>query len=140
AAACPPRWTRRRALRYFGGGLAATLAAGLCSRRLWPDDRLADPIRLLAINGVVTLRTAAGDLMPPGGFVPPGGTVSTHGPGSSVILRYRDGTAIALAGDSEVTVSDNGRRVFLNLGTATAEIAPQPADATPLTFQTTEAT
>jgi ferric-dicitrate binding protein FerR (iron transport regulator) len=135
----PRRWSRRRVLGYLGGGLAACVVAGVLGRR-YRSAPPAAPVRLRATHGAVTLQTASGQTVPLTDFVPPGGTVSTHGPNSSAVLSYADGTGVAFNGDSVVTVAGHGRRLVLHQGTATADVPPQPAGADLLTLATTEAT
>jgi hypothetical protein len=48
--------------------------------------------------------------------------VSTSGANSSAVLAYADGTAVALAGDSALTVAATGRRLNLRSGYATADV------------------
>ncbi len=134
----PRLWSRRRVLWFAGAGAAACVAAGILGRRLDPTEPTT-PVRLTAARGEVRLLTARGELAPTTGAVPPGATVSTLGPSSSVVLSYPDGTGISLTGDSAVTVADNGRRLVLRQGTATADVLPQPGDADPLTLATAEA-
>jgi ferric-dicitrate binding protein FerR (iron transport regulator) len=131
--------SRRRLLRLVGGGVAASAAAGFLAHRYWPAPP-APELRLVSAHGTVTVRTADGEPVPPFGPVPPGGTVTTQGPAASALLSYADGTDIALAGETVVTVADRGRQLFLRQGTATASVAQQLADAVPLTLVTSEAT
>ena len=107
-----PRWSRRRFLGYVGGGVAAGIVATALGRRYWFDEPRTE-IRLTATNGEVTLRTADGGLSHGGGTIPAGGIVTTVGPSSSAVLGFSDGTSIALAGDSAVSVTDDGHKVSL---------------------------
>jgi ferric-dicitrate binding protein FerR (iron transport regulator) len=131
------RLSRRRVLQY-GVGLAAGVAAGVTGWRLWPGSG-AGPVRLAATRGVVKLRTADGGSVPPGGVVPPGGTVATSGLNSTADLAFPDGSALALTGDTAVSVSGDGRRVVLHQGNAFADVRPQTGDAAPLVLATPEA-
>ena len=85
------------------------------------------------------LRTADGGSVPAGGYVPPGGTVATSGLNSTADLTFPDGSALALAGDTAVSVSGDGRRVVLHRGNAFADVRPQSGDAVPLVLATPEA-
>jgi ferric-dicitrate binding protein FerR (iron transport regulator) len=115
-------WSRRRVLRYVGAGLAAGVAAVVVGRRMTEDA--AEPVRLAVTTGDVLVRDEAGRTLAAARAVPPGGTVSTRGAGSSAVLAYPDGIAVALAGDSALTVAATGRRLELRRGHATADVRP----------------
>jgi hypothetical protein len=117
-------WSRRRVLGYLGAGLAAGVAGVVIGRRVsvGGTDGPAEPVRLAALNGEVLVRGADGQTLTGARAVPPGGTVSTSGANSSAVLAYADGTAVALAGDSALTVAATGRRLNLSSGYATADV------------------
>jgi hypothetical protein len=133
------RWSRRRWLGLVGGGVAAGLAGVVVSRRLWWPDA-AEPVRLTASVGEVTLKTPGGDVPAGAGPVPADAVVSTVGQSSSAVLRFPDGSAVSLGGESAVTVGGRGRKLNLLRGTATATVPVPAAGAEPLTLGTTEAT
>jgi ferric-dicitrate binding protein FerR (iron transport regulator) len=139
AAAQKRRWTRRKALSYIGGGVAASVLAAAIGRRYWLAEATT-PIRLTATNGEVTLRDGDGKSIVPDGPVPPDSLVSTIGPTSSAVLSYPDGSDVALTGDSVLSVAANGKKLQLHRGTATANVLPQPAGADPLSLGTRDAT
>jgi hypothetical protein len=110
-------------LQYVGAGLAAGVAAVVVGRRIGIDDS-GEPVRLAAATGQVLVRNADGQALTGARAVPPGGTVSTSGVGSSAVLTYPDGTAVALAADSTLGVAATGRRLELRRGHATADVRP----------------
>jgi hypothetical protein len=132
------RWSRRRLLGFVGSGIAAAVAAGFVGWR-FRSERPTTPVQLAETGGEVTLRSGDGKIMAPNGLLPPSSTLFTNGPLSWAMLRYPDGTGIALAGDSAATVTDNGYRMLLRRGTATAEIPTKRVDANSLTLATAEA-
>ena len=83
----------------------------------WSGDR----VTVIALQGTVTVRTAEGDRSSPG-TVPTGATVSTQGHTSTAVLQYADGSTVTMIGDAAVTVHENGRRLRLHEGTASADI------------------
>jgi ferric-dicitrate binding protein FerR (iron transport regulator) len=131
-------WSRRQLLGYVGGGVAAGVIATLIGRRFWLEDP-PTAIRLTATSGDVRLRMPGGGMTTREGPVPEGGVVTTVGPNSSALLTHNDGTTIALAGDSAVSITERGRRVTLFRGAATASVPARPAESDPLTLATTEA-
>ncbi|HUR52487.1 MAG TPA: hypothetical protein VMZ71_00010 [Gemmataceae bacterium] len=128
-------WSRRRALRYVGGGIAASVAATLGELRIWGDSG-PPQARMGAVRGDVKIATASGPLTARNGrLVPAGATVSTVGMDSSVALVCPDGTGVSLAGDSALIVSEGGMKMMLVRGYATADIRPKP-DVRPLELMT----
>jgi hypothetical protein len=132
-------WSRRRVLRYVGAGLAAGVAAAVVGRRLTTENP-ADPVRLADRRGNVLVRTADGLTLDRAAAVPAGGTVTTRGAGSSAVLAYPDGTAVALTGDSALTVAATGRRMDVRRGHATADVRPPLGGGRPLVLGTAVAT
>lgn len=128
-------WSRRRVLRFLGAGVAASVAAGVIDR-YWPRNEPLSPVQLTAASGLVKVLSPGGQSLPPRGAVPAGGTVSTHGPNSSAVLTFPDGSVCSLAGDSVLTVADNGQRLALHQGNATADVRPQSAEAAALALTT----
>lgn len=119
------RWSRRRVLGYVGGGLAAGLGAVALGRWLRPEAA-PDTVRVVSTTGDVTVRAFDGNRAAAAGVVPRGGSVSTHGPGSSAVLAYADGTTVTLTGNSTVTVAATGRRLILSQGVVTADVRWRP--------------
>jgi ferric-dicitrate binding protein FerR (iron transport regulator) len=134
------RWSRRRVLRFVGGGLAAGVGAVALGRWFWPNSPTAAPVRIVATTGNVTVLAADGQKVAGRGLVPPGGSVVTNGPGSSAVLSYADGTTITLTGDSSLAVAATGRRLILGQGVATADIRPRPDGGEALTMVTAQVT
>jgi ferric-dicitrate binding protein FerR (iron transport regulator) len=126
-------WTRRRLLQYVGGGLAAGVGGIVLGRWVLGDSR--NRVRLISVQGAVSVRTADGRTVAPEGPVPSGATVSTSGFGSAV-LAYRDGSTVSLIGDSALTVHDDGRRLRLHQGIASADIRPREDEDDRLTIVT----
>lgn len=131
------RWSRRRVLRFLGTGLAATVAASFVVRQFIAER--AGRVKLTA-HGNVNVRTSQGVAVPSGGSVPTDGTVSTHGLNSWAMLSYSDGTSVSLAGDTVLTVVNDGRRLLLGQGNATADVRRPPAGEAPLVLATAMAT
>lgn len=130
-------WSRRGVLGFLGASAAAAAAIGITGRRLFTEDPSPTPrIRLRDARGTVTVRDEKGRGLPTDQPVPPGATVSTHGVGSAVVLAYVDGTALALTGDSVVTITDMNRRVRIHQGAVSAVVPPQPAGFEPFTLMT----
>jgi ferric-dicitrate binding protein FerR (iron transport regulator) len=127
-------WTRRRVLQYVGGGLAAGVGGIALGRWLLGDS--GNQVRLIAVQGTVSVRTADGRTIAPEGPVPSGATVSTAGFASTAVLAYRDGSTVSLIGDSALTVHDNGQRLRLHQGTASADIRPREDEDDRLTLVT----
>lgn len=58
----------------------------------------------------------------------PAGTLETIGEASSALLRFHDGSLIALQGEAELSFSDDGQKVLmLSRGTLSADVKKQPA-------------
>jgi hypothetical protein len=117
--------------------LAAGVGAVALGRWLWPaGDR--DTVRVVSRTGDVAVREADGN--PAGGnVVPRGGSVFTHGPGSSAVLAYPNGTTVTITGNSTVTVSSPDR-LILSQGAATADVRPNAAGGATLTLVTAQVT
>jgi hypothetical protein len=133
----PARWSRRRVLGYVGG-IAASIAAGVLGWRHWSRPAPL-PVRLTSTGGAVTVATASGEKVAQPVFVPPGGTLATFGPVSRALLRFADGADISLNGDSVATLADDGRRLVLRQGNATATVPSLTTAAAPLTLATAQA-
>jgi hypothetical protein len=97
-------------------------------------------MRLTSIDGAVSITTANGTPLPDPSEIPPGGTIRTFGPVSRALLSYPDGTGIAFAGDSMATLDEDGHRLVLHEGSASANFPRRPEGAVPLTLATPEAT
>lgn len=138
--AAPRRpWSRRQLLGLAGGGVAAGVAAAVLGRPYWLGDS-ADPVRLTSAAGDVRLRTPVGESVASSGVVPADSVVSTIGLNSTAVLRFPDGSNVAVAGESAVTVGEQGRNLRLLRGTATATVAAPAPGAESITLTTTEAT
>lgn len=130
-----PWLSRRGLLGFLSGSLAAGLVLGGFNR-WFRAETPGTLVRATAVRGTVTVRTADGREVPNGAPIPPGGIVSTYGLDSSVVLAYPDGTGLSLIGDSIVTLADGGLRLLLRQGAVTADVRPQPPDASRLTLAT----
>ena len=116
-------WTRRKILRYIGGGTAAIVVAGYVGRQDWGvQDYVPTGVQLTAHKGEVTLRTASGKNLRLTGDIPPGSRLATIGPVSSAVLSCPDGSEISFMGDSEVALVGGGTRLVLRQGAATAKV------------------
>jgi ferric-dicitrate binding protein FerR (iron transport regulator) len=116
-------WTRRRILRYIGGGAAAIAAAGYVGRQDWGvQDDSPTGVQLTAHKGEVTLRAPGGRILRLNGDIPPGSRLATIGPVSSAVLSCPDGTEVSFMGDSEVALVGGGTRLVLRQGAATAKV------------------
>ena len=116
-------WTRRRILRYIGGGAAAIAAAGYVGRQDWGvQDDSPTGVQLTAHKGEVTLRAASGKHLRLSGDIPPGSRLATIGPVSSAVLSCPDGSEVSFVGDSEVALVGGGARLVLRHGAATANV------------------
>jgi ferric-dicitrate binding protein FerR (iron transport regulator) len=74
-----------------------------------------------------------------GSAVPAGGTVRTEGVEASADIVFADGTRLTLAGNTAVTVEQDGpKRVIVRSGNVAADVTPQPAGA-PMRLRTPEA-
>lgn len=138
----PHRWNRRRVLGFFGGGLAASVAAVALGRWMSSDPARPAPLdrhaRLGSVRGDVTVRAADGNALPTDGPVPPGSTVATAGPGASAVLFYPNGTNVALTEDSAVTLDLTGDRLQIDRGVVAADVRPPLVGGAPLVVATTE--
>jgi ferric-dicitrate binding protein FerR (iron transport regulator) len=127
-----PRPARSR--RWFRLGWAAGLAAavGLVAAGTWWAAR-TDPET--AVGYVAEIERTVGQVVSGPGLRPltagapvlPGQVVRTVGVGSGVTLRCRDGSRLFLAGDTAVSVTeDGGPRVAVARGDLAADVADRP--------------
>ena len=121
-------WTRRRALGLLVGGLAAGVGGVATGWWVW-DALPKNRVKVVAVQGRVTVRTADGRTIAAEGRVPTGATVSTHGLGALAVLSYPDGSTVSLIGDSAITVERGGRVLRLHQGTANADLRPNPDES-----------
>jgi hypothetical protein len=131
-------WSRRKVLQYLGGGLAATVAAGVLGRTFLASPA-GPPVRLTAARGDVTVTTPGGRPLTPDGPIPPDATVTTHDSNSSAVLVFPDGADVLLAGDTSVSLARDNRQLTLSRGSAVVDIRPAEAGEGSLTFLTAEA-
>ncbi len=121
----------RRVALGFGLGTAAGLGAGLIANSLW--NQVAPPAvplvgaKVTWVRGQV-FRTRSDVPVVAGDIIPTGGGVSTVGPVSSAVLELTDGSTLCLSADTTVTVGDNGERVLVDQGGATADLRPASDD------------
>ena len=131
-------WSRRQVLSWSGlaAGVAASVVFGL---RQWGGEPTPTPdhsVTLASASGAVRVGMGPGQPARSGQNLLPGETVTTEGPNSSARLTYADGSVIVLTGDTVMTVSDRGRGLVLERGTATADIRFQPSTAEPISLAT----
>jgi ferric-dicitrate binding protein FerR (iron transport regulator) len=133
----PVGWSRRRLLRYAGGGLALSLGglAGALGWRLFRDPE-ASPVRLESVRGLIRLDSGEASA---GMRLPHGTVLRSVGPSSSAVLSLPGGTTVSITGDSSLGVEEGGRRLKLHEGTAAADVRP-PAGGNPLVLATSAAT
>jgi ferric-dicitrate binding protein FerR (iron transport regulator) len=124
-------WSRRRVL----GVLAAGVGGVALGRWAW-DALPSNLVKVVAVQGRVTVRTADGRTVAAEGRVPTGATVSTHGFGALAVLSYPDDSTVTLLGDSAITVEQGGRLLRLHQGTANADLRPNPDGESRLTLLT----
>ena len=129
--------SRRKWLAYVGGGIAAGIAATAYGWRNWFTEPKA-PIHVTTATGEVTIRSVDGGVVVGKGPVPPGAVVATIGQSSSALLTKGDGTSIALAGNSVISVATYGDKLTVQRGTATATV-PARTVPDPITLATGEA-
>jgi ferric-dicitrate binding protein FerR (iron transport regulator) len=130
--AAPVGWSRRRLLRFAGGGLAAGLVGGI-GWRLFRGPA-ADPVLLEAVRGLVRLSNGADATA--GMRLPQGALLRSFGPSSSARLTLPDGSTVSITGDSAIRVEQRG--LTLHRGNATADVRPR--DGAPIVLGTAAAT
>lgn len=105
--------------------LAASLAVLAASAVLFLSNRQPAVLTLVENTGTVTW--SDGSPIAPLDRLP-AGTIATVGETSSAQFRFGDGTLITLHGETELTFSEDGRKILaLSRGTLSAEVKPQPA-------------
>ncbi|MBL9159284.1 MAG: FecR domain-containing protein [Verrucomicrobiales bacterium] len=105
--------------------LAASLAVLAASAVLFLSNRQPAVLTLVENTGTVTW--SDGSPIAPQDRLP-AGTIATVGETSSAQFRFGDGTLITLHGETELTFSEDGRKILaLSRGTLSAEVKPQPA-------------
>ncbi|MBL9153190.1 MAG: FecR domain-containing protein [Verrucomicrobiales bacterium] len=105
--------------------LAASLAVLAASAALFLYNRQPTVLTLVENTGTVTW--SDGSPIAPQDRLP-AGTIATVGETSSAQFRFGDGTLITLHGETELTFSEDGRKILaLSRGALSAEVKPQPA-------------
>lgn len=105
--------------------LAASLAVLAASAALFLSNRR--PTVLTLVENTGTVAWSDGSPIAPQDRLP-AGTIATVGETSSAQFRFDDGTLITLHGETELTFSEDGRKVLaLSRGALSAEVKPQPA-------------
>jgi ferric-dicitrate binding protein FerR (iron transport regulator) len=132
-------FSRRRMMKYVGGGLAAGFGGVGLGWWLWPDAPNGAP-RLRNVQGTVIVQDMSGKAVSSDSPIPLGGTVSTYGLSSSAVIAYPDGSGITLTGDSSVKVIERNRRLLVHRGAISASVLPQPVGSEPLTLMTSQVT
>jgi ferric-dicitrate binding protein FerR (iron transport regulator) len=126
-----PRPRSDRSVRYTSWlALAASIALLAASAWLFLDSRESPVLTLLDASGSITWshggewRTQVGI-----GESLAAGTLETVGESAMAQLQFRDGTLISLAGESELSFSEDGKKLLvLRKGSFTAQVKPQPKD------------
>lgn len=104
--------------------LAASLAVLAASAVLFLSNRQPAVLTLVENTGTVTW--SDGSPIAPQDRLP-AGTIATVGETSSAQFRFGDGTLITLHGETELTFSEDGRKILaLSRGALSAEVKPQP--------------
>ncbi len=129
-AAVPARApVRTHALRWPAAAAAAVLlvaALGFGWRAL-PREAPAILTAGEVAGGVLTWSDGARHRELFGGEALGPGQLRLEGPTASASVRFRDGSMVSLAGESELSVSDDGqKRLQLTAGALTADVQPQP--------------
>lgn len=123
----------RRMASFFAWAAAAVLlfATGYywaTSAKLKSDAPLIVIAQLESIDGAVTWSVNGmrrSDLT--AGARLPAGTLIMEGESASALLRFNDGTALTLCGDTELEFSDDGqKRLTLKSGMLSVDARPQP--------------
>lgn len=117
ALAQPPEKTKQprppSALAGRHGAFVGALAlAAVAVAMWWPARAPHAVIQIEALSGAVswTDATGASPRVPAVGAILPAGTLAADGADASVVARFSDGTRLELRGESEVAVSDAGRK------------------------------
>jgi ferric-dicitrate binding protein FerR (iron transport regulator) len=117
-------WSRR----ILAIAAAVVLLAGATAVWLWRGR--AEALTLARMSGAVSWTTEGGQPQRglQAGATLRGGTLSLEGAASSAQLVFRDGSTIALNGDSELALpGDSPKRLSLRRGALSADVRPQPA-------------
>ncbi len=120
-----PRQVRFRILSPLA--LAASVALLATSAWLWFGAQETPVLTLTECSGSLTW-SHGGDLMEevPVGQKLAAGTLETVGEASNAVLRFADGTFITLAGETELSFSEDGqKRLVLRRGSFSAQVRPQ---------------
>ena len=133
-------WSRRKVLRYLGGGAAALGFAAILGRRQWEASQdVVTGVRVSRQRGQVLLKTASGRSGHLRADIQSGSTLATIGTFSSAVVSCPDGTEVSLTGDSEVALPGRGTRFVLLQGTATANVPSRRVDSQSMIIQTAQA-
>lgn len=124
-----PLSTWHRAVAACGIALAIGVLAWLMMNPPRPPASEHSP-SITRLQGSVRLVNAQGQSREAtlGMALAPGGRLETGSGESLVELTYHDGTQLTLLNESSITpVGDQGKRLTLNHGIVSADVAPQPA-------------
>lgn len=114
------------------------LLAGAVS--LWWSGREEPVLRLVEGSGGITWSRGGEfrEAIQPGSDLA-AGTIETVGDSATARLRFRDGSLIDLAGETELSFAEDGqKRLFLRRGSLNARVEPQP-DGRPMVVRTPSA-
>ena len=111
--------------------LAACLAVLLGGVWLWPRaGSQEDIVELVRATGSVSWSSEDGRVRPAleAGARLGEGSLTVEGAASSAVVKFRDGSELTLAGDAELSFSDQGqKRLTLRRGAFSADVCPQTA-------------
>jgi ferric-dicitrate binding protein FerR (iron transport regulator) len=123
--AARPRWWSKGTLAVVVGLILLVSAT-----TIWLSRGKVEAVTLAQLSGAVSWTAEGGQSqtgLQPGDSLR-GGTLSVEGAASSAQLVFRDGTTIALCGDSELVLpSQAGKQLSLRRGSLSADVRPQPS-------------
>jgi ferric-dicitrate binding protein FerR (iron transport regulator) len=127
-----------RRLPWLAG--AAVAAAGVLGAVVARPGRIGAAAELVAVEGDCWRASDGGEVAcRPGDLIRSGETVRTDGSVAAAALRFPDGTRVAVAGDSTVTVGAAGaKHLRVDRGDLYADVTPQPSGH-PLRVETPDA-
>jgi len=122
--------TRVRSWRTAMAAIASAAVLLVCTTTIWLSRGRAEAVTLTNVSGAVSWNFEGGQSQPglqPGDTVR-GGVLSVEGAASSAQLIFRDGSTIALNGDSELVLpSKADKQLSLRRGSISADVRPQPS-------------
>ena len=114
----------------WGVAAAAVLAFVATGGLLWQTTAEATVAELIEVSGPIQWTGDGGqvDTTPKGSRRLSGGTLESLAPDASATIRFLDGTAMTISGQSTMTISAERQKiVHLRRGSLSANVTPQPA-------------